>query len=323
MQRGHAGKTEDILYAGTVGQGVHRSRDGGAHWEGINFGLPPHCDVRALAAHRELPHLLFAGTDHGCFSSQDGGLSWKRMRAFAEDVEVWSLYICPWLPALMFAGTRPAHLYCSRDSGRTWTQLAVDLPATTRVTAIAVDPEDADTVYVGIQVGGLLRSVDGGHRWETINEGLTDLDIHDLCVSASSPPTLHVATASDIFRSRDWGEHWEAVRLKERLPMTYIRALHVAPHNHEVLYAAAGMAPFGEDGALYRSTDLGETWSRFDSGSIPRSTVWTIAVNPIQPRRIFAGTLQGHVLRTFDEGRVWEEHTTPFEELRALLCVPV
>jgi photosystem II stability/assembly factor-like uncharacterized protein len=323
MQRGHTGKTDEILYAGTIGQGVHRSRDGGEHWEAMNFGLPPHGDVRALAVHPEEHGLLFAGTDHGCFRSLDDGLSWKPIRAIDETIEVWSLYICPQDPHLMFAGTRPARLYGSRDGGQSWAQLSLELPTTTRVTGIAVDPEDTDTVYLGIEVGGLLRSVDGGRRWETINEGLSDPDVHCLCVSASSPPTLHVATASDIFRSNDWGEHWQALRLKDRLPMTYFRAILVAPDNQDVLYATSGVAPFGEEGALYRSTDMGETWKRFDEDIPLQSTLWTVTVNPLQPRHIFAGTLCGQFLRTYDGGRTWQEFSTGFEDLRVLVCVPV
>jgi photosystem II stability/assembly factor-like uncharacterized protein len=323
MQRGHSGKSDELLYAGTIGQGVQRSRDGGERWEAMNYGLPPQCDVRALVVHPQHHSLLFAGTDRGCFRSQDGGLSWKPIRSIDETIEVWSLYIYPQDPDLMFAGTRPSRLYCSRDGGQSWVQLPLELPATTRLTSLAVDPEDSDTVYVGVQVGGLLRSVDGGRRWETINEGLADPDVHALCVCPSSPPTLHVATASDIFRSRDWGEHWEALRLKDEPPMTYFRSLALAPDNPDVLYATAGVAPFGEEGALYRSLDRGDTWTRFQGDVALQSTLWTITINPLQPRRLFAGTLRGQLLRTFDGGRTWQEQTIGFEDLRVLICVPV
>jgi photosystem II stability/assembly factor-like uncharacterized protein len=323
MQRGHSSKADEFLYAGTIGQGVRRSRDGGEHWEAVNYGLPPQCDVRALAAHPQYHELLFAGTDHGGFRSQDGGLSWKPIRSIDETIEVWSLYICPQDPNLLFAGTRPSRLYGSHDGGKTWGQLPLELPATTRITGIAVDLEDSETIYVGIEVGGLLRSVDGGRRWETINEGLSNLDVHALCVCASSPPTLHVATASDIFRSRDWGEHWEALGLKDHLPLTYFRSLVMAPDDPDVLFATAGMAPFGDEGALYRSLDLGETWARFQGDVALQSTLWTVTINPLQPRRLFAGTLCGQLLRTFDGGRTWQEHATGFEDLRVLICVPV
>jgi photosystem II stability/assembly factor-like uncharacterized protein len=323
MQRAHSSKIDELLFAGTIGQGVQRSRDGGEHWEAVNYGLPPQCDVRTLAAHPQQHGLMFAGTDHGGFRSQDGGLTWKAMRSIDETIEVWSLYIYPQDPNLMFAGTRPSRLYCSRDGGQTWVLLPLDLPATTRLTGVAVDPEDSETIYVGIEVGGLLRSVDGGRRWETINEGLSDPDVHALCVCASSPPTLHVATASDIFRSRDWGEHWEALRLKDHLPMTYFRGLTMAPDNPDVLFATAGIAPFGDEGALYRSLDMGETWTRFEGDITLQSTLWTVTINPHQPRRLYAGTLCGQLLRSFDAGRTWEEYATGFEDLRVLICVPV
>jgi photosystem II stability/assembly factor-like uncharacterized protein len=134
---------------------------------------------------------------------------------------------------------------------------------------------------------------------------------------------LHVATASDIFRSCDWGEHWEALCLKDQVPLTHFRALVCAPDQPEVLYAAAGAAPFSETGALYRSTDLGDTWTAFHTSIALHSTLWTIAVNAHQPRRVFAGTLCGQVVRTLDGGRTWQEWQTGFEDLRSLVCVPM
>jgi photosystem II stability/assembly factor-like uncharacterized protein len=200
-------------------------------------------------------------------------------------------------------------------------QLPLDLPATTRLTSIAVDPEDDETIYIGIEIGGLLRSVDGGRRWETINEGLSDPNVHAVSVSASSPPTLHAATASDIFRSCDWGEHWQALHLRDYLPMTYFRSLAIAPDNPEVLFATAGIAPFGDEGALYRSVDTGATWSLIHGDVAIQSTLWTITINPLQPRHLYAGTLYGQLLRSFDAGRTWEEYATGFEDLRVLVCV--
>jgi photosystem II stability/assembly factor-like uncharacterized protein len=132
-----------------------------------------------------------------------------------------------------------------------------------------------------------------------------------------------VATASDIFRSNDWGEHWEALHLKDEFPLTYFRSLAVTPDNSDVLYSTAGAAPFGDEGALYRSVDMGMSWSRFQGDLMLLSTLWTVTINPQQPRHLFAGTLCGQLVGTFDGGRTWQEYTTGFEDLRVLLCVPV
>jgi photosystem II stability/assembly factor-like uncharacterized protein len=67
---------------------------------------------------------------------------------------------------------------------------------------------------------------------------------------------------------------------------------------------------------------MGETWTRFQGDVALQSTLWTITINPLQPRRLFAGALCGQLLRTFDGGRTWQEQTTGFEDLRVLICVP-
>ena len=40
------------------------------------------------------------------------------------------------------------------------------------------------------------------------------------------------------------------------------------------------------------------------------------------PGHLFAGTLCGQLLGTFDGGRSWQEYATGFEDLRVLVCVP-
>jgi photosystem II stability/assembly factor-like uncharacterized protein len=96
----------------------------------------------------------------------------------------------------------------------------------------------------------------------------------------------------------------------------------VTPDNPDVLYVTAGVAPFGDEGALYRSVDMGATWTRFQGDVALQSTLWTVTMNPLQPRHLFAGTLCGQLLGTFDGGRSWQEYATGFEDLRVLVCVP-
>jgi hypothetical protein len=60
---------------------------------------------------------------------------------------IWSLTIDPLDPDILFAGTRPAAVYRSRDGGLQWEKLAVDIArecsiGTPFVTSVIVDPDD-------------------------------------------------------------------------------------------------------------------------------------------------------------------------------------
>jgi hypothetical protein len=130
-----------------------------------------------------------------------------------------------------------------------------------------------------------------------------------------------VATASDIFRSGDWGEHWEALHLKDDLALTYFRSLAVAPDNPDVLYVTAGVAPFGDEGALYRSVDMGATWTRFQGDVTLQSTLWTVTMNPPTPPSIRWNALRA-TPGDLRWGALLAKYATGFEDLRVLLCVP-
>lgn len=71
------------------------------------------------------------------------------------------------------------------------------------------------------------------------------------------------------------------------------------------MYAALSIAAVSDEGSLYRSRDLGETWQRFDHGVSVQSTLMAIAESPSDPDRIYCATRRGQVLRTEDGGRSW------------------
>ena len=72
---------EGVILVGTVGQGVHRSKDGGKSWTRASVGAGMHsdCIVRCLNSHPDGEGDVFAGTDLGLYRSGDAGASWKRL----------------------------------------------------------------------------------------------------------------------------------------------------------------------------------------------------------------------------------------------------
>ncbi|MFN8250646.1 MAG: T9SS type A sorting domain-containing protein [Ferruginibacter sp.] len=63
-----------------------------------------------------------------------------------------------------------------------------------RVTAIAVHPTNANTIYVGTANGGVYRSMDGGSTWTAIFDNAQSIAIGALALAPSSPTTLYVGT---------------------------------------------------------------------------------------------------------------------------------
>jgi hypothetical protein len=63
-----------------------------------------------------------------------------------------------------------------------------------RVTAIVVDPTNANKVYLGTAQGGVWRSLDAGVNWTPIFDSAQSLAIGALAIAPSSPGTLYVGT---------------------------------------------------------------------------------------------------------------------------------
>jgi photosystem II stability/assembly factor-like uncharacterized protein len=106
-------------------------------------------------------------------------------------------------------------LFRSEDGGRSWQP--VPIPGTHAhldVMAIAPDPRDPLTIYVGTHEAGVLKTTDGGTSWTPVNGGLAGLDVHGLAVDAAVPSKLHAVvrdTGEGVYRTTDGGAKWTRV----------------------------------------------------------------------------------------------------------------
>jgi photosystem II stability/assembly factor-like uncharacterized protein len=123
--------------------------------------------------------------------------------------------------------------------------------------------------------------------------------------------TIFVGTIGQgIWRSRDGGETWDRSRLQVR-PGRFgvsgeseVRAFAVHPRDQGTVYA-------GADTGVYRTRDGGDSWEKLESPMLePRMNevpIWVLAVDPVDPDTIFAGTRPSALFRTRDAGRSWEK----------------
>ena len=135
----------DTAYAGLRDGGVRRSRDAGRTWHDCNLPQPAVFSLAVSAANGA----VYAGCEPSAlFRSDDRGETWRELDSLLE------------LPS------RPTWSFPPR-------------PWTSHVRWIAPCPYDADLLLVGIELGGLMRSTDGGESWEDHRPGAQP-DVHSL-----------------------------------------------------------------------------------------------------------------------------------------------
>lgn len=272
---------------------------------------------------------MLMGTETGLFASDDAASSWRHVPSPLDGRVVWSLCRHPADPGILFAGTAPAGVFRSRDGGASWMELPGRMPErcvngaplTPRVTCIAVDPVDA-TVFAGVEIAGIRRSRDGGESWEEFHEGLSSEDIHGLAIVRDGARVLLATTNNDVNRSEDDGRTWQPLGAGRTWPWSYTRACAVELQDPRCVWVGAGNGPPGDQGGLFRTRDLGETWERLPLPQVTNSTVWNLAFHPADPRLAFAASVSGQLYRSYTGGAAWEKMPREFGEIRALAWSP-
>jgi photosystem II stability/assembly factor-like uncharacterized protein len=316
------------VYVGTIGEGMFRSVDGGQTFRRACEGMFVECHVRALAVHPRDPATLYLGSELGLFVSTDAADNWTRLPAPLDGLQVWSIYVSPRKPERIVVGTCPSRLFQSDDAGRSWRE--ANAPITrecprilhTRVTCITGDPDDPDLLWAGVEIDGLYRSRDGGKTWQPVGTGLSSRDIHALAIVPGKPRRMLAATNNDLNVSTDGGETWQPLDIGKQLPWSYCRGMAQLCGKPEALFLGNGDGPPGTVGVVARSVDGGAHWQPAVMPARANSTVWTFAVHPAAPERIYAASVSGEVYHSADAGLHWEKLPREFGEIRALAWAP-
>src|SRR5919202_917314 len=151
-------------YVGTT-SGLYRLRDGVADPLGLD-------SERIMAVHASADVVLAGTYGNGLYRSADAGRTWARVEAGLTASAFRFLGPDPLRPGDLLAGTEPARIFRSADGGESWEELeAVGrlpghdecfLPYSPRAGAVRNVYGVAGRLYASLEVGGLLRSEDGG-----------------------------------------------------------------------------------------------------------------------------------------------------------------
>jgi hypothetical protein len=276
------------LYAGTDGEGVFKSADGGATWAAINSGLPD-LSVVALAIGPTTPSTLYASVfGSGVFKSTDGGASWAGVNAGLTSLQIAALTINPAAPATLYAGSSGGGVFTSADGGASWAPINTGL-TDLNVYALAINPTTTSILYAGT-LHGVFKSTNGGVSWAAV--GLAHAgEIDALTIDAAQPAIVYAATSGGVFRSSDGGASW--LSINSGLTGVEVSALAMDPANAGTLYSSSSEhAPPSSSSGVFKTTNSGGSWAAINSG-LTNLDVNTMAIDSASPAALYAGTDQG------------------------------
>jgi len=320
------------LCVATVGGGLSRTMDGGETWDRIRDPIPSESNIRALSVYPDNPHRILAGTDLGLFRSEDNAETWEKIEAPFDDRQIWSVTVDPADSETIFVGTRP-DAFRSRDGGKTWDELdiGVTIPCPVgipRTTNMIVDPRDNRTIWAGIEVDGVYKSLDGGDSWVHLPDLGDDPfhgDIHGMAIKPGNTTSIYCTSPFGIATSTDEGESWDYhyfPKFSEEDRRSYCRGMLIKADNPDVMFVGNGDAIPGITGTIQQTKDAGKTWESLDLPVPPNSVVYWFGTHKAVPNVIAAASLYGYVYTSTDGGENWTKLAKEFGEIRSVAVMP-
>lgn len=149
-------------------------------------------NISALAESPLQEGLIYVGTDDGLLQiTQDGGQTWQQVESPAgvpADAYVQRILASQYEAGAVYVayenhqnGDFKPYLLKSSDKGKTWTNIAGDLPERGGVYAIAEDHKNPKLLFAGTEFG-LYFTQSGGGKWIKLAAGLPTIMVRDLSI---------------------------------------------------------------------------------------------------------------------------------------------
>jgi len=266
--------------------------------------------------------------------------------------QVWSLETGgPADPETLWAGTNPGGLFRSRDRGaswelnrglwdhperKRWSGGGFDIPG---IHSICVDPHDGNKIIVGVSVGGVWRTSDGGESWDACSRGMhadymppeladdpTMQDPHRVVQSPSNTDWLWLQHHCGMYVSRDGANSWETIRNVQPSTFGFAVAVHPAdPQTAWFIPAIKDERRVPVDGRVVvtRTRDGGHSFDVLSDG-LPQQHAYDIVYRhaldvSADGNRLAFGSTTGSLWLSDNAGDSWQtlsEHLPPVYAVR-------
>lgn len=284
--------------------------------------------VQCLAVDPHNSRRVYAGTfDEGLYRTNDDGESWQRVGKELPHQRFLSVAISPSHRtngvSAVYAGAEPSALFRSEDDGASWQELPnlATLPSaptwsfpprpwTSHVRWITPSWSNPDLLFAGIELGGVMRSVDGGVTWEDRKPGSYH-DSHCIRTHPADGSRVYEAAGGGVAASRDHGDSWHET--DGGMDRNYAWALAVDPADPDLWYVSASPSAryahhLDNDARADIFRKRGEhDWEILGGGlPNPMNVMPYALLTPVdRPGEVFAGMRDGTIYHSSDQGDTW------------------
>lgn len=259
--------------------GIALSKDGGETWKLIGPTIDKTASVWEIGFGDDEGRIIYAPTEKGLYKTTDQGGSWTKILAypsagftpnFFDDRP--SFAVDPADPNVLLLASATIGVMRSTDAGKSWKEVDTWVEPTVQRNATILTWSKANPNYVyaeaytagNAQTLTMYTSTDAGQTW-TAGAATSEFQqgTYDMAIAADPFSAEHV-----IIHNTSLQYSTDALSTLQdgTAPGPDCLAVTFDPENQGVIYDG------GDDG-VFKSTDGGNTWARFDTGVLTNKSI--------------------------------------------------
>jgi photosystem II stability/assembly factor-like uncharacterized protein len=261
--------------------------------------------IDCLTLSKSNPEILYAGTKHGIYKTENGGETWTRTQ-FPTYHQVRSIKVHVANPDIVMAGTYRSGVFISKNGGKSWTYWGL---YDYTIGAMATDINNPDVVYFGLGEEltstdlGINKTFDGWETsewikawkswgecgWSVVTQILVDPDSSDK-IYATGIESGYCSSYGGVLISQDGGDTWEDKSTGYKDAVSNI-AITKNTRGEKTLFVIDGgtSTSFG-DKKLLKSGDMGDTWQEVESPYSEDINPKVLLTNPANSSEVIIGS---------------------------------
>jgi len=270
-------------------------------------------DINAITSDPQDSAAVYLGTvNKGLYYTYNVNNGWNEMKTLGQGT-INDVKVDPKAKCTLYAAITN-RLYRSLDCGRSWTQTYYDNNPGVSVTAIAVDHYNGENVYIGTSRGDIIKSIDKGVSWRTIQR--VNESIARLIISPQDSRLIFVATVKNkifSFNSSTVTDAKDSANIEKNFTVEnwldlgeVLKDFKLGTSFRDIVVCAADGSLFlATEKAIVRSPDKGVTWENIKLITPEKDAIINaVAVNPKNSQEIYYVT-NTTFFRSLDGGVTW------------------